>query len=181
MKNLLIVLSSAVLSAVLLALFFVLNFGPTGSYPLENALIEPSVVASFNYNDYDPKTYESDRYIFDKIEVQYTKEGSFKKSKISIDQYRKIYDLLKGDKSLLNVDPKVLNEFKSAPLIRLVIYVKTESPSGWQKNSKEFQSVEFVNGGDYFRVMLHEDKGGLNYAYFYRKAIANKIEEILSL
>lgn len=170
-----IVLMAGVFTAFIIAALFVIQFSPSSSYRVENVLLEPSVLKDLNYNDLNPKTSENDRFIFDAIWIE---EGA-ERFKIDLERYQKVYDLLKGDKSLETVPDA--GTFDS-PSIRITIKVKTESPSAWQKDSKDFQWIEFSKDGSHYRVLLHEDRGasaGSPYANFYQKDILNQVKKLL--
>lgn len=180
MNRLIFVLLSAVIGAFLLTAFFVWNFGPSGRYAVGSVLIEPSVLSSFNYNDFDPKTYEKDRFVFDKIVLEYPEGVEIKKKTIPIEMYEKIYEMLKGEKSILNPGEGSLSAFRSGQLIRLILYVRTESPASWQKDSKVFQEVDFVFNGNDFRVELHENNSGTHWVYFQKQGVAAQLMKLLS-
>lgn len=153
-RNILIVLTTSVATAVIVAAFFVLNYGPTGGYVLDAVLIEPSVLHHLNYNDNNPRIGHSDRYIFDKI--------MFSGKPVDLKVFEKLYAFLKSDKSVN--DPGVEKLFLAGVNPKLAVWVRTESPTSWQKDAKIFQEIEFQK--DYYRVSLHEASPKIAFAYF---------------
>lgn len=159
------VVGAGLAAAFLITWFFISNYGPTGSYVLENVLVSPEVLKQLNYNDWNEKISEQDRFIFDKI--------MYKGKEIDLESYRKIYQLLKKDISQSDVGGF------SEDSNHLVIYVKTESPSVWQFISKPFQQVQFAKGGNGYRVLLHEDNQGPHWVEFFHEKVREKVEQVL--
>lgn len=169
------VLLLGVMGALALATFLVMNYGPTGRYSVETALLKPELLNGLNYNDYNPKTGAKDRFVFDKLEFVYMGEKDLKRVQLSIDAYGEFYKLVEGEKSLLNPPDDLKALFATGVPARLNIVVKTESDAPWQKISKDFQQVDFAQEGNYFRVQLHEANQGENWAYFYHPGIYKKV------
>ncbi|MFN4173776.1 MAG: hypothetical protein ACK4HV_01560, partial [Parachlamydiaceae bacterium] len=88
--------------------------------------------------------------------------------------YAQIYALIEGDKSLIDI-PSVKVENPS----KITLFVRTESPSEWQKEVKTFQTIEFL-ADDYYRVELHEDNPGTNFAYFNHPDIRQTVFKIIN-
>lgn len=177
-RSIVIVLTAGILSAIMIAAFFVLNFGPSGGYNLNAILLEPTLVDQLNFNDINPKIGTSDRYIFDKI-VWTDDTGS--DQQVNLKTYSTLYALLKNDKSLNDLELEKLFSHHMEPVSKLVIWIKTESPSSWQENEKIFQELEFQD--DFYRVSLHEDSSlspGVNWAYFSHPVIKETVQKNVS-
>jgi len=176
-RNLILTLLFGVAAAFGVAAFFVLNYGPSGNYTVSQSLLNPELLSRLNYNDYNPKTGGQDRYIFDAIEFSWVEERDkegWKKRNIDDAAYKEIYNLIEGDKSLSDV-PSVNSD---APM-RLTLFVRTESPSEWQKDVKTFQAVEFLSN-DYYRIELHEQNPGAHWIYFNHPKIREKVFKIVN-
>lgn len=171
-RNILIVLSAAVAAAFMIAAFFVLNFGPSGRYMLNAVLIEPSLLSQLDYNDNNPRIGHADRYVFDKILWM---DPDFSSKQIDVKAYEKLFALLKADKSVNSPETEKL--FSSINP-ELVVFVRTESPSSWQKNSKVFQKIEFHK--DFYRVSLHESSPEIAFAYFSHPDILQSVQKLLN-
>lgn len=168
-RNILIILSAGVIAALSMTAFFVWNFGPSGRYNLEAVLIEPSVLTHLNYNDANPHIGHSDRYIFDKIVWRDSRGNHPVESKA----FKKLYALLKPDVSVSEMD----SLFSKGMSPRLTIWVKTESPSTWQKDAKIFQEIEFEK--DFYRISLHEASSRIAWVYFRHPDILQAAEKLL--
>lgn len=164
-----------VVTAFLIVGFSIIYYGPTGRYFANSVVIEPNVLAQLNYNDYNPETGGSDRYVFD--EITFEKGDEILKMGIDLTTYAKFYELIKDDKSLSPLSP-VKEAFNSNKLAILKIFVRTESPAAWQKNVKIFQEMEFDSQGNYYRVQLHESEKGIHWVYFHHPEILSKILHI---
>lgn len=81
--------------AFLVTAFFVYNFGPSGNYMLNTILLEPGILKKLNYNDWNPKISENDRFVFDKIVY----ESNGQSTDVDLKTYEKIYRILKKDMS----------------------------------------------------------------------------------
>lgn len=170
-KNILIVLSASAASALMIAAFFVMNYGPSGRYLLDAVLIQPAMLNQLNYNDNNPRIGHSDRYIFQKI-VWIAPDFSSREIQPSV--YEKLYAILQADKSVN--DPNVEELFQGVNP-KLVLWVHTESPSAWQNDGKVFQEIEFQK--DYYRVSLHEASPKIAFAYFSHPGILETVQELL--
>jgi hypothetical protein len=172
-RNILIVLSTAVATAGMMAAFFVLNFGPSGGYVLDSVLIEPAVLQHLNYNDANPRIGHSDRYIFDKI---IWLDRGISGKEVDFAAFEKLYAFLKPDKSMN--DPEVERFFLAGINPKVVVWVRTDSPSSWQRDSKIFQEIEFQK--DYYRVSLHAASPKIPFAYFYHPDILQSAQNMLN-
>lgn len=168
-RNLILTLLFGVVAAFGVAAFFVLNYGPNGTYTVGQALLSPELLSKLNYNDYNPKTGGQDRFVFDTIE--YRGPDNVKRN-IDESTYAKIYDLIEKDRSLPD-RPTI-----KAESARITIFVRTESPSEWQKEVKSFQTVVFDR--DYYQVELHEDNQGEHFAYFNHPGIGDAVDKIVN-
>lgn len=168
-RNLLLVIGVSVASAFAVAGLFLYNYGPSGRYTAENTLIEPSLLAKLNYNDINPKTNQSDRYVFDKITYSFWNKtkGEWGSLEIPIPIYSEFYKKFLSDVSIQNPDPEIVGLFSQSYPARLDVKVKTESASEWQRDQKNLTRVEFAENSDYYRVELNEENAGTNWAYFY--------------
>lgn len=169
------VLLLGVVGALGLTAYFVMNYGPSGRYSVEAALLKPELLNGLNYNDFNPKTGSKDRFVFDKLEFVYLGEKDLRRVQLPLGAYAEFYQLVQGEKSLLNPSEEVKALFANRVPGRLNIVVKTESDAPWQKMSKDFQEVEFVPEGDYYRVQLHEATQGEHWAYFYHPGIYKQV------
>ncbi|MCB1114792.1 MAG: hypothetical protein KDK62_08545 [Chlamydiia bacterium] len=177
-RNLLLVLGVSVVSAVGVASWFLFVWGPTGQYRAKNTLIEAGELRGLNYNDIDPRTNQMNRYRFD--DIIFTYPQSKKTVQISEDTYRKFFEMVSGDDSLLNPAPEIMGQFRASNPATLQVRVKTESTQPNLEDVKDLIRVEFSTGGNYYRVKLDEDNNGVHWAYYYHDAILNKTVKLIA-
>lgn len=168
LKKNFVVLAASLAMAFLVTAFFVYNFGPSGNYMLNTILLEPGILKKLNYNDWNPKISENDRFVFDKIVY----ESNGQSTDVDLKTYEKIYRILKKDMSSKDGGEWSYNT------ARLIIYVRTESPSAWQAASKVFQQVQFAT--DSYRVELHEDRQGVHFVEFLHPQIKEQVEALIN-
>jgi hypothetical protein len=167
MGKLFAVLGASVMAALLITLFFVVEYSPKAGYVVNAVLIEPDILTEFNYNDVDPKTGAMDRFVFDSIVV---KNGAVE-IPFPMAQYQALYKKIALEQS---VEP-MESVFSAPSTLKLVIYSRTESPAAWQAAKKEFQLVEFSPAEGFFRVELHEGDPGIHWVYFRQKGVYESV------
>lgn len=174
-RNLLLVISSGIFAAFLIAAFFITKYGPSGRYEIATALLSPELLHELNYNDSNLKTGGFDRFVFDRIEFSYisSKDKKWHKTTISEAEYAQFYDKIKYDSSV-NPQEEIAGDFMREPIGKLTFIVRTESPAAWQAEEKTFQEVQFAKNENYFRVDLHEQNPGEHWAYFYHPGIVKE-------
>lgn len=170
-RKIIAVIFAGVAGAFLLAAFFVVNFSPSSRYKAGDVLLAPDVLPKLNYNDFNPKISTNDRYIFDAVKFEIFPLKIEKKATITA--YRSFYSLIKSDLSLLKEEGET---FFSGIGGDLLVLVKTESSSAWQNDNKTFQAIQFAQGGNHYRIQLHEDAKGNAWAYFYHPGILNAVQ-----
>lgn len=171
-RSLLFVLLLGVMSAGALAGFFLYSYGPTGIYQLKNIMISPDVLGTLTYPDHNPGSNKSSRYALDKIMFSYWESSSrqWKKTAVSLDAYQSFYHRFANATSLPVASEDVISSFQRQPPATLTLDVSA-SIEGNKMMSKKFQGVDFASGGDFFRVELHEQAAGSNWAYFFSPGI----------
>jgi hypothetical protein len=174
-RNLLIVLASGVLGAAALVGFMLYSYGPSGSYQISHVLLKPELIFKLSFSGIDPRSNRNAHFLFDRLEFSSYNESTrtIKKWTITPEAYAKFYALVANEKSLATVDESLLNRFNHPA--RLILYVKTENSS-----AKPFQEIDFENGGDYFRVELHEASAQTRWAYFYSPSITRHVLQLFT-
>jgi hypothetical protein len=173
--RLVLVLGSSVIFAVAITAFFLQYYGPSGRYALSSALLEPKLLQQLNYNDTNAAIGQEDRYVFDHLVYE---AGGIKKD-VPLDAYRQFFQEIQSDQSPVHGQLQLAQLFAPSPYRALLIYVHTESRSGWQNDKKIFQEVQFSQEGNYYRVLLHEQEPGRNWVYFYHPLITSKTDKLL--
>lgn len=176
-RNLLILLFTSTLFGIVLSLVFISRYGPTGHYIVQNALMPSELLETLSYNDKNYKTGGISRFVFDGIEFTYVNsEGKRETIHIDSNQYQKIYNTIKSDKSIEKVSPHLSNLFDKKPF-SLMIKVKTESQKEWQEEKRTFQEIDFSHEG-FYRIELINDPSS-RWAYFEHPGIERKILKIV--
>jgi hypothetical protein len=173
-KNLLLVISSGVLCALLISLFFVYNYGPSGQYGVANALLSPDVLEKLSFNDLDTKTGKMTRFDFEGIEFSYyDTHKQWRRNAVSTEQYRSFYNSIYNDVSILDESHAIENLFNKEGAATLTLKVSTENHSAKDDETKNFQQVNFVANGDYYRIELRESKSpqASKWAYYHHPRI----------
>lgn len=165
----------SVLTAMMIALFFITYYGPSGRYTIDKTLLSPNLLHELNYNDANQKTGGFDRFIFDKIVFSYqsTIDKLWHQSTVSETKYADFYRLVKDEVNIDRPEAEVITAFMREPSSKLKLMVKTESPAAWQALEKTFQEIQFIK--DYFRIDLHEQTTGVNWVYFHRPGIGEEV------
>lgn len=177
-RNILAVLATAVISAILLVSFFLYSYGPSGRYEARNALLEPSIMDQINYQDMHPGTGRKVRFYFDHIEFSSSdvKNGKANTSNIPLEIYQEFYQIVSSEYSLHDINHEIEGYFFKPPYSVLTIHMRTNE--GGLGSGKVFQVVQFVPE-DYFRVQLHGSDQA-EWAYFYQRGLYRKMIDLFS-
>lgn len=180
-RNLLLVIGSGIGCALLLSLFLILNYGPSGRYVVHNVLLSPELVSTLSYNDTNSKTGGSSRFIFENIAFNYydPAEKKSKKLQISPEQYAQIYQIIANDKSLLEPSNAIINELEQINKSSLIIEVRTESHASWQDEQRTFQELTLIPHGGFYRISLHDEKSPTKWVYFQHEGLFEKVSKLL--
>lgn len=180
LRNLLVVIFSAVLVGILFSFFLLQQFGPSGRYKVSHALLSPDILTNLSYDGPNKKTGGSSRFVFDGLELTYTdKTGAKKKLSVNQAQYENLYHMISKDKSILNPQESVIALFSNRNNSELFINVRTESHAEWQDEKAVFQSLTFADEGNYYSILLHEEKSANGeLIYFFHPGILEQAKRI---
>lgn len=172
-KQLLLLLGSAIGVALVVSAFLILHYGPSGEYYVKNILLAPEIMEQVNYRD--GTKGESQRFIFDRVEFRYFDDQtrSWKTRVLNREVYRDVYKILENQSSLSTVSEEILNQFNLPNPATLTLYVKNEN------TTIRFQEVIFVNNGEVYRVMLRNDAATPSWAYFSQRNIYDHVLHII--
>ena len=145
-RNLMVILATAVLSAVALVVALVVYYGPSGSYRAENVLVAPEVLSKISYEQATPNTGKLQRFEYDHLEFTYfsPKQGDRASVKLDQGQYQSIYALLSGDRSISSVPVEVEQLFNGPRVASLTLWAR---PEGTQGPARVFYRVYFPSLG----------------------------------
>lgn len=176
-RHLLILIGSASLCALLGAILMLNHYGPSGQYSVENALLSPEIVPGLSYFDTNTKTSQNARFVFDGIQFSYY-DSQLKRMQtkpVTVEEYRKFYDMISGEISLSEVSDNMMLEFEKTPPATLTLKVKPKSSADTQNLNKEFQQVQFANDSGYYRIELHEQNPVNKWVYFVHPDIYKQV------
>lgn len=181
--DVLTILILGVTFAFALSLATLYYFGPSGSYKAGNILLSPEVSESLSYYDPNPTGGKPNHFVFDKIELHYLdpKEREWKREKIALENYKRFFEIITSERSLLVVPETILSEFVHESPTTLTVMVKDESSrrEGASGKMRVFQEMEILKEGDYYRIQIKDAREGENWAYFYHMGIYQKSLQIL--
>ena len=180
-RDLLMVFSLGMVSAVLVALATLYYFGPTGSYKAENILLSPEVMAQLSFSDISPQTGTPIPYTFDRIEFQHfnVETREWRRSTVDKEAYANFYSMISGDRSLTVVPEDVISFFNKQSPSTLTLTVKKKGVNSGSEESRTFQEVQILNFNDYYRIQIHDKEEVISWAYFYHENIFQKSLELL--
>lgn len=180
-RNLLVVLSSALLTAVIIAGVLLHNYGPSGRYAFPDTLLAPDLVQALSFNDTNSKTGGMSRFVFSDIEYQFYDDQTkqWRQLPVFVEQYANFYQSI-GNQQSVPIDEDLVSHFSEGLPSKLLIMAQTESSAQWQELKKPFQEVQFAKNGDYFRVQLREDNKGNHWAYFHVPGILQRVQGLFA-
>lgn len=156
-RNLLFIIGAGVLCAFALVGYVLYNYGPTGRYVTKNVMLSPEWMSMLTYQEISPHSGKLTKYIFDKVEISYAdKDPTEIVADLTVEQYKKIYDLIKLQESLKTLSEGIEGLFYSQPPARLIIQVKPEMAADTVVSKVIFQEVQFAKDSHYYRVQLPE-------------------------
>lgn len=180
-KVLLIVLCTSLGGGVLIALSMLYYYNPSGSYQPKNMLLDADRAFSLHFSEPGPKAKSDKRYVFDEMSFSYfnPKRRQILSIPVPKEAYAKLYRLIANDESLIDPDAGILSLFNRTDLAVLALKVHpvgTDSASGI---NFIFSEIDFVMGGDYYRIQLRQSEPSSGWIYFYHPQIYQKAHNLL--
>lgn len=178
-RNLLVVIGSAI-GVSFIAIFLMLySYGPAGSYLAKNVLLSPESVNSLYFNDFNSKTGAQAHFVFDLIQFSYY-DGVQKKVKhaeIDMTTYAKLYKLIENDISLLNVPSEQEMAFNLETAIGRLFFKVRAGGNSSQKSSMNLFEADFIK--DYYRISLRGQNADQQWVYFRHNGILEQVMALL--
>ncbi len=175
------IIFSGVIGAVLLSGLMVYFYSPSGQYLSKDIILSPDIIKQMQISEGDLKKRNAPVLLIDRTLFSYLEAGKLRQQVIDIEVYKRFYDMVDSDKSLLDSDMILEMPYKIAPKLVLTTFIK-DSMKG-RSISTPFQIIEFADQ-DYYRVKLHDAKNIQHqeeWAYFHHPGIQKKMTAILSL
>jgi len=166
-RQLLLLLSSAIGVAIFFSVFMIQYYGSTGDYLVKNVLLSPETAKKLDFYDGN----HQGKFTFDRAEFRYFDDEtmSWKVTILDETQYQNLFDILQNESSLTHVDSAVIGHFNLPNPATLTLFVKND------KSTKVFQEAMFVKNDDYFRISLRGDTPAISWVYFYHRKIYDHI------
>jgi hypothetical protein len=154
--NLLSIIFSGMFCAFALTTYILYYHGPTGRYLIQKVLLSPEIVKNLTYQEINPQTGKLTRFVFKDIEFSYFDAETLKDKVIliTLEKYKKMFDLLKQDESLLNPSVDIEDLFYSQLPAKVILKVKPELTNEFQGAPWVFQEVQLARESPYYRVQL---------------------------
>jgi hypothetical protein len=165
--NIVIVLALGVGCAFVLAMGTLYYFGPTGSYKAGNALL--SLDVSSQLSDYEAKV--EFLYYEDK-----TKE--WRRVKVDKENYQKFYHFIAEESSIVPIPEHIIAMFNNSNPAILTVFMKKEGENQQEEDAR-FQEVQILRFDDFYRIQIHDEHEGQNWAYFFHENIYDESKQLL--
>jgi hypothetical protein len=176
-KQILLLLMMAVLSAGFLSAIFLYLYNPSGQYSVNKTLIDPIVLEQLQRRETLSSTKEKrDRFVLDTLEFSYFDLRLNRRVVYPVkwETYQELYKLISSQKSLPLAAEKKDQLFQGSPIL---LTIKLSSEVKDKISQKILQIVQF-SSDDYFRIRLLGDERDEQWAYFYKPGI---YEQVFSL
>lgn len=175
-RNLLLILGSAVGLACSAMLFMLYSYGPAGTYLAKNVLLSPESAKALHFDDFNPKIGTNSHFVFDLIEFSYydVTQKRIIRTEIDISTYALLYKLIGSDVSVVDGAKEAGTAFNDAAA-SLSFRVRSDDNYS-QGSSKELFEADFVK--DYYRILLRGQSTDKQWVYFKH---TNILEQVLEL
>lgn len=180
-QQLLLLLGSGVVTALVVALGLILYYGPSGAYVVKNILIDPDNLDEIRFKAPNPDTGKDSLYVFDHIELTWfdSQKGRWNKAQVEQGVYRTFYQAIRQEESLPEVSEEQVAKFPTSNPASLAIVLKTENQMPWKKADKVFQEVQMLPEEGLYRVELHQNQPMRLWVYFHHSSLP-KLLQILT-
>lgn len=174
-----LVLGASVLCALIVACALIFFYGPSGSYPARDTLLDPSIISEINIREKSTNGKRNLQVVFDRFEFSYFDKrlGKMGRNTISFDQYEKFYTLVAKDMSIAEVPENIESSFETTTPTLLTIQMRTKD--GTIRANQLFQEVQFVEE-DYFRVQLNTSERNPGWAYYHHPHLYHDIIQLFT-
>lgn len=170
--SLLLVIFTGIFFALSVAALMINHYETSKTYQLKNVLLSPEstetllskfvISTPFDYSEWNPFT------------------KTWKQFEVNLPAYTKFYSLVLEDTSIEPVSEDDLEPFNRTNPSTLTLFFQNKSEPDLKV--KEFQRVQFIKNGDYYRVELHMEAadGRSNWVYFYHPSIEKNVESLFT-
>lgn len=174
-RNIIVVLSSAIICAGFLAVYMITYYGPSGQYIAGNTILSPYIIDKVNFSD--KKVKGTVKFVYKGTEFIYlNNENKPVRKEVSYKDYEDFYHLVASEKSLDPSEQDMEQFFSTPHLATLLVSMQTDA-NAFQATSV-FQTIQFSDK-DYFRVQL-ENQGRNEWIYFFRQGLYADIMKLFT-
>jgi hypothetical protein len=179
-RNLILMLSSAVFVAFIAVVGAVYYLGASGTYRLRDVLASPRTLENISFADSKSTASGRESFVFNKIEfVSADMHGrNWGRFAVSLESYAAFYDRVSHERSVPIVTEDMIAQFSRIVPSTLTIFV---TEKGYENI---FQQVQFIDGGDFFRVQLRSfaqpGEWSEMWIYFLHPGIYKEITELFA-
>jgi len=183
-RTLLGVLASSITVAIGMSALLLYVYSPTGNYMAANVILAPHITKDLYFSEKNNKKLAT---WLDHVEYQFwdLESHSWKQSRVDEGLYAQFYQLIAQKESIDPQSNNVSALFEQKRPTSLWIFTQSRSSDNLQGTPRIFQTIQFAEQGDYFRVELHTDRRQdqsphEQWAYFYSPQILHKMTYLFS-
>jgi len=180
-RNVLVILGSAVALAGLLVFCLVVYYSPTGSYKAGNVMLSPEVLGKMTYEQANPGTGQVQRFVYDAVDFTYYRanEGGAVTKGVRKERYTKVYKLLQSDSSVSTISRKMEEQFNGPRVAYLTLWVHPEGNVG---PARALYRVYFPAMGNVYRVENLQDSAVEEpWIYFLHDNVYEQVLEVVGV
>lgn len=158
-RNILLLLLAALVTAGIFAIYMIQKYGPTGIYIAENVIISPYALQSSDQ--------KGSKIAFQGFVFSYFENNEQKISHPKREQYIKFYDTIEKDESIKK--EQLDKDFSAKSISKLTILLTSKT------GVDIVETLEFIEN-DYYRARINNSSG--EWIYFFHPNIYNKVTNI---
>lgn len=176
-KTLLLVLGTAIAAAVVLAFGMLKMYNPEGNYLAGNLLLDPATAFSLDYSEPGPKARSDQKFKFKEVALTYYNKNtrSWTTKSLTQKEYESFYAQVKGDASLSGPSPVIEGQFANRSPAMIEIKVARLGTEPGTQSILNFSEAAVAEQGDYYRLSLRQNNGGVTWVYFYHPGIFSEV------
>lgn len=170
-KTLLGVFGGGISAGILIALFMLYYYDPTGAYTAKNILLTPENAYSLHFTETGSKSKPEGKYAFSGVYFSFFDPESKQMKTVSVprEQYDLFYHLVANDKSIVKPGDAIFHLFQGQSA-SLALKVRTVGEDTSKGIEIPFLEIVFASG-DHYRVQLRQAGPAQEWAYFYHPGI----------
>lgn len=167
-RQLLFLLSSGVIAAIVVALGLITYYGPTGNFVVKSILISPETLKDLNYKAVNPETGKEDAFVFARLELMHfdNKDNKWIAKQLDFQKYQEFYQTIASQESVPQGEQVHEKTFLTSNPASLAIVVQSKEKKGTKEGDRVFQEVQLLPKEGLYRIELHQTYPLKTWAYF---------------